>query len=353
MISFLGLSRQQAEAAAVSLGLKKYRGKQILEWIYNKGAASFAEMTNISQKEREFLQEQAQIGWPELVAQQADAAGETCKYLLGFADGIRVETVLMRHPYGYSLCVSSQAGCAMGCVFCASTLHGLERNLTAAEMLAQVLFAQRELNRLQAGRLHSFVIMGSGEPLHNYEEVLRFVQLCHDPEVLGLGYRHMALSTCGIVPAMERLRQEGLPLTLSVSLHAPNDELRSRIMPVNRTYSLQALLTAADAYAAATGRRVTYEYTLMEGWNDSQLQAEELAALLRGRLCHVNLIPVNAVAERGIARPSPQRVEAFAKVLQARGISVTVRRERGVDIQAACGQLRNRNRNESAKEEET
>ena len=353
MISFLGLSRQQAEAAAVSLGLKKYRGKQILEWIYNKGAASFAEMTNISQKEREFLQEQAQIGWPELVAQQADAAGETCKYLLDFADGIRVETVLMRHPYGYSLCVSSQAGCAMGCVFCASTLHGLERNLTAAEMLAQVLFAQRELNRMQAGRLHSFVIMGSGEPLHNYEEVLRFVQLCHDPEVLGLGYRHMALSTCGIVPAMERLRQEGLPLTLSVSLHAPNDELRSRIMPVNRTYSLQALLTAADAYAAATGRRVTYEYTLMEGWNDSQLQAEELAALLRGRLCHVNLIPVNAVAERGIARPSPQRVEAFAKVLQARGISVTVRRERGVDIQAACGQLRNRNRNESAKEEET
>jgi 23S rRNA (adenine2503-C2)-methyltransferase len=353
MISFLGLSRQQAEEAVVSLGLKRYRGKQILEWIYNKGAASFIEMTNISQKERAFLQEQAQIGWPELVAQQADAAGKTRKYLLGFADGIRVETVLMHHPYGYSLCVSSQAGCAMGCVFCASTLHGLERNLTAAEMLAQVLFAQRELNRLQAGRLHSFVIMGSGEPLHNYEEVLRFIKLCHDQEVLGLGYRHMTLSTCGIVPAMERLRQEGLPLTLSISLHASNDELRSRIMPVNRTYPLQSLLTAADAYAEATGRRITYEYTLMKDWNDSQQQAEELAALLRGRLCHVNLIPVNAVAERGIARPSPQRVESFAQVLQTRGIAVTVRRERGVDIQAACGQLRNRNRNESAKEEET
>lgn len=347
---FMGLFRGEAEEEASKLGLRRYRGAQILDWIYRKGASSFDEMTNLAKSERAFLAAHADIGWPVLVAVEGDEAGDTQKFLLALADGVRVETVLMRHPYGYSLCVSSQAGCAMGCVFCASTLHGLERSLTAAEMLCQVLFAQRELARRQAGGLHSLVIMGSGEPLHNYEEVLRFVRLCHEPYVLGLSYRHITLSTCGIVPGMERLSREGLPLTLSVSLHASNDALRSRIMPVNRIYPLQQVLAAADAYAAVTGRRVTYEYTLMQGWNAAREQAEELAALLRGRLAHVNLIPVNAVAERGIAKPSARSVEEFAKRLQARGIAVTIRRERGTDIQAACGQLRNRNLPQAAAE---
>jgi 23S rRNA (adenine2503-C2)-methyltransferase len=264
------------------------------------------------------------------------------KFLLALKDEAAIETVLMRQPYGNSVCVSTQVGCNMGCLFCASNLQGMIRNLTAGEILSEVLFINNYLKE-DGGKVNTIVIMGSGEPLANYDNVLKFIRLCHEDYSLGLSYRNITLSTCGLVPGIERLVQEKIPINLSISLHAPNDEIRSQIMPVNRTFSVSKVMAAGNLYAKETGRRVTYEYTLIKGINDSTENALELASNLAGQLASVNLIPVNPVPERQLLRPDITAILNFEQVLKRRSINVTVRREMGADIQAACGQLRNKN----------
>ena len=250
--------------------------------------------------------------------------------------------MLMRQPYGNSICVSTQAGCNMGCVFCASTLHGMARNLTVGEITGQAVYINDMLKDEDGGKVDTVVIMGSGEPLMNYDNVLGFIRLLHEDYALGLGYRNFTLSTSGIVPNMYRLAEEGLPISLSLSLHAPNDELCSKIMPINRKYHLPEVMAAAKNYAEVTKRRVTYEYILIDQLNDNEKEAEELAVLMKGQLASVNLIPINPVKERNLLRPSLARIEAFENYLKNRHINVTVRKEMGTDIQAACGQLRNK-----------
>lgn len=322
-------------------GLQPYRGKQIAEWLYKHNIRQFADMTNLAKAQRAALTDQFTIMQVGVKAEQHSADGRTSKFLLSFSDNMAVETVLMRHSYGNSVCVSTQVGCAMGCAFCASTLKGLERNLTGGEILAQVLYIN-ELLKKEGQKVDSIVIMGSGEPLANYEAVLRFIRLLHESYCLHLSYRNITLSTSGLVPQIENLAAEGLPITLSISLHAPNNQLRSKLMPVNKRYPLEAVLLAGDQYAAQTGRRVTYEYTLIAGFNDQPLHAKELSQMLKGRLANVNLIPINPVPERGLLRPLLSDITRFEKLLQNEHINVTVRREMGVDIAAACGQLRHK-----------
>ena len=326
---------------AASMGLPRFRARQILEWMYRRGAESFDGMTSLSKELRAALSERYEIFGARVIERLDSADGLTAKFLLGFSDGTAVETVLMRQPYGTSICVSSQAGCAMGCAFCASTLKGLSRDLTSGEMLAQAVAVNREL-AAESRKVDHLVVMGSGEPLANYDNVIGFLRLAHEKYALGMSFRSMTVSTCGIVPGIDRLMEEGIPVTLSISLHAPTDELRSRLMPINRKHSLQGVVEAGRRYGERTGRRVTYEYTLIDGVNDSAEHARELSRLLAGQLASVNLIPVNPVPERGLMRPSPERVRRFEDILRRHGRAVTVRREMGADIGAACGQLRNR-----------
>lgn len=338
-LDLFGLTAQEIAAAVAPLGLEKYRGRQIAEWMYQRHAREFSVMSNLPKEKREALTERVVIGAVTPRAEQHSADGRTSKFMLAFADGLAVETVLMRQSYGNSVCVSSQVGCGMGCAFCASTIHGLARNLTCGEILAQVQHINELLNK-ESAAVDSVVIMGSGEPLANYENVLKFIRLCHEKYCLGMSYRSFTLSTAGIVPGIDRLAAEGLPVTLAVSLHAPDNSLRSKLMPINRQYPLEEVLAAGDRYAAKTGRRVTYEYTLIAGVNDSDSQARALAALLRNRLANINLIPVNAVPERGLLRPDDASVDRFLAILKAGRVNATLRREMGSDIKAACGQLR-------------
>ncbi len=341
--NLFGLDAAAIVAELADWKLPGYRGKQIAEWMYRKGVLSFEDMTNLPAALREELA--AHYGlFRASCRDRLDALdGKTSKFLLGFADGTAVETVLMRQPYGNSICVSTQVGCNMGCAFCASTLHGMARDLTEGEILAQAIYVQEQLKAESPGqKVDTMVIMGSGEPLMNYGHVLKFLRLCHEDYVMGMGYRNITLSTSGIVPNIYRLMDEDIPVGLSISLHAPNDELRSRLMPVNRKYPLAELVAAGRAYGEKTKRRVTYEYILIDRVNDGEEQAKELAALLRGQLASVNLIPINPVPERDMNRPSRQRIEWFENYLTKRHIAVTVRKEMGSDIQAACGQLRNR-----------
>lgn len=323
-------------------GIEKYRAVQVAEWIYKRGCHDFFTMSNLPAPLRGELDGLFRIGTPEEADVRHSADGKTSKYLLRYPDGASVETVLMRQSYGNCVCVSSQVGCAMGCKFCASTLQGLERNLTGGEILAQVLHVQRILGDRQ--RVSSVVVMGGGEPMANLDEVLRFLRLCHEPYVLDMGYRSFTVSTCGLVPGIRRLQEEGLPVTLSISLHAPNDEIRSRIMPISNKFSVPELIAAASEYALTTKRRVTFEYALIQGVNDSPENARELANLLRGKLAAVNLIPLNPVPERGLQRSEPERIARFEEMLKVRRIAVTLRREMGTDIEAACGQLRQRHK---------
>ncbi|MDT8901505.1 23S rRNA (adenine(2503)-C(2))-methyltransferase RlmN [Anaeroselena agilis] len=338
-VNLFGLTAGEMAAAVAPYGLEKYRGRQVAAWLYQRHVRDFAAMTDLPKGAREVLAAHFAVGAVTLKAEQQAADGATSKFLLALADSLAVETVLMRHDYGNSVCVSTQVGCAMGCAFCASTLRGVERDLTAGEILAQVLYAQERLAG-SGQKVNSVVIMGSGEPLANYDNVVKFIRLCHEPYCLGLSYRSVTLSTAGVVPGIDSLAAEGLPVTLAISLHAPDDGLRTRLMPVNRTWPLAEVLAAGDRYAAATGRRVTYEYALIAGVNDDDEQAAALAALLKGRLANVNLIPVNPVPERGLLRPDAGRVRRFLAVLEARKVNATVRREMGGDIRAACGQLR-------------
>ena len=341
MQNLFGLTAEEMQGVLAELKLPKYRAKQIAEWLYQKGAKSFAEMTNLSLDLRQQLQAKFSLQRPALERRLDSKDGRTSKFLLQFADGVAVETVLMRQPYGNSICVSTQAGCNMGCIFCASTLHGMVRNLTKGEILAQALYIE-EMLREEGQHVNTMVIMGSGEPLMNYENVLGFIRLCHEKYCLNMGYRNITLSTSGIVPRIYDLAEEGIPITLSISLHAPEEELRSQLMPINRKYHLEELIAAGGFYAEKTGRRVTYEYILIAEMNDGTKQSAELCRLLKGQLANVNLIPINPVEERGLRRPAEERIEAFADYLNSHHVTATVRKEMGQDINAACGQLRNR-----------
>ena len=338
--NLFGLFQEEIAEQIREHKLEKYRAKQIAEWMYRHHASSFSEMTTLSKKMQAVLEDHVVIERVTCARQKVSADNKTIKFLFSFADGETAETVLMRQPYGNSVCLSTQVGCAMGCLFCASTLAGLKRNLTAGEILSQLLFVQKMLGE-EGQHVTSIVLMGSGEPLVNYDNVVRFLRLCHEPYTMGLSYRSMTLSTCGIVPSIYRLAEEGLPITLSISLHAPNDEIRSEIMPINRKYGIDEVLRASEAYYEKTGRRITYEYTLIDGKNDMTSCADELVRRLRGQNANVNLIPVNPVPERGLNRPSLAKINQFCSYLQNHKIQTTIRKEMGTDINAACGQLRN------------
>ena len=340
----------ELESYILSMGEKKFRAAQLYEWLHKKEAASFDEMSNLPQSLRKRLEdENGPLNFPKIRKKLVSRLDGTVKYLYAFADGETVECVRMEYKHGSSLCISSQAGCRMGCKFCASTLMGLSRNLEPYELLGQVYAAERDAGK----KIDSIVMMGIGEPLDNYDNVLRFLRMLSDEKGRGLSLRHVSLSTCGLVDKIDRLAQEKLQLTLSVSLHAPNDRLRRELMPVANRWSVDELLAACWRYEAATGRRISFEYALAEGQNDSPACAEELASRLRGHLAHVNLIPVNPVEERGFSPTSQRFVERFQKLLEARHITATVRRRLGADINAACGQLRRSNREAPAGETRT
>ena len=337
----VGMTQEEIAGFLAGLGEPRFRAKQLFQWVYQKGVKEFAAMTNLPAALREKLAERALLTLAEAEVKQEAAPTRTTKYLFRLADGQKVESVLMRHDYGNSVCVTTQVGCRMGCTFCASTFGGLVRNLTAGEIVDQIVMMQRDLP--EGERVGHVVLMGSGEPMENYDNVLKAIRLMHDPDGLNIGYRHITLSTSGLVPQMVRLAGEDLPITLALSLHAPTDELRRQLMPVARVFPIADVLKAAREYGEKTGRRVTYEYILIEGVNDNPEQAHELGRLLQGSLAHVNLIPMNPVAERPeYRRPASERVVKFRDLLQTHGITATIRREMGGDIDAACGQLRNR-----------
>ncbi len=337
-INLKDLTLSELELFLSRLGAKKYRARQVAEWIFQKGADSFREMTDLSLDLRERLAAVAWISHPKILARSTSKRGDTIKYLFGLDDGQVVESVFMKHNYGHSACISTQVGCRMGCRLCASGLEGLVRNLSSGEMYDQVLGIQKDTGK----RVGHLVLMGAGEPLDNYDATLALIKQITAPYGLKIGLRHITISTCGLVPRIRKLAAERLPLTLAVSLHAPNDPLRDTLVPVNKKYPIAELMSACRDYARETGRRITFEYALIEGVNDRNEHASELGRLLSGMLSHVNLIPANPVIERGIAPPSRERVECFKRLVEKHGIAATVRRELGADIDAACGQLRRR-----------
>ena len=317
-------------------GESAFRAKQIFDWIYKKEVFNFEEMKNISKALISKLSENFYIGIPEVIDYLSSSEDGTRKILLGLGDGNIIECVIMRYKYGNSICVSTQIGCRMGCKFCASTLEGMVRNLTAGEILSEVLIGQKLLGE----RISNIVLMGSGEPLDNYDNVMKFLELVNADYGLNIGQRHITLSTCGIVPKIKELADLNLSITLAISLHAFSDEKRKTIMPIANKYSINEILEACRYYMDKTGRRITYEYSLVAGVNDGKEDAKSLAKLLKNMSCHVNLIPVNEIKENELKRPSRKTIEAFEEILKSQGIEVTVRREMGTDINAACGQLR-------------
>ena len=318
-------------------GYPAFRGKQVFRWIHQ--GAGFGEMTNLSREMRENLEKTAVAQPVKIRLEKKSELDGTVKFLFELTDGNCVEGVLMRYKYGVSLCISTQVGCRMGCRFCASTLEGLIRNLTAGEMLGEILCVNRWLDPERI-RVSHVVLMGSGEPLDNYDQVIRFLRLLREEDGICLSLRNVSLSTCGIVPGIYRLAEEGLPITLCISLHAPNDEIRRITMPVAEKWRISEILDACRYYISKTGRRVIFEYALSDGVNAEPDHARELAEQLRGMQCHVNLIPLNAVAERNLQGVSERKVRDFLAVLNECHISATRRREMGDDIEGACGQLR-------------
>jgi 23S rRNA (adenine2503-C2)-methyltransferase len=328
------MTREELSAELSALGEPAFRAKQVFSWLHR--GASFDEMTNLPKTLRQRLAEEFELHRPEIARKQVSAKDGTVKYLWRLRDGHCVESVLMRYHHGNTVCISSEVGCAMGCAFCASTRGGLVRRLLPSEMLDQVLYTQ-----LDSGLpVSNIVLMGIGEPLDNYDNVRRFLTLVNDPEGMNIGMRHISLSTCGLVEGIDRLAEENLQLTLSVSLHAPDDELRSRLMPVNRRYDVEALLSACRRYFEKTGRRISFEYAMIDGRNDTPEMAALLIRRLRGLPAHVNLIPLNRIEESPLQPSTRQAVLAFQQALEAAGITATVRRTLGSDIDASCGQLR-------------
>lgn len=328
-------------------GEKPFRATQIFEWLYKKRVTSFEDMTNIPKALRERLAEHFVITTLKTLVQQTSKDG-TMKFLFELHDGYSIETVLMRHDYGNSICVTTQVGCRIGCTFCASTLGGLKRNLQAGEIVAQVVKVQKALDETNE-RVSSIVVMGIGEPFDNYDELIKFLKIVNHPKGLHIGARHITVSTSGIIPKIYKFANENMQINFAISLHAPNTELRSKLMPINRAYKLPELMEAVRYYIEKTGRRVTFEYGLFGGVNDQIEHAEELAELIKGLKCHVNLIPVNYVPERNYVRTPREQIFAFEKTLKKHGINVTIRREQGHDIDAACGQLRAKERKEETK----
>ena len=326
------------EEYIAGLGEKKFRAKQLYEWMHVHKAASYGEMTNLPKSLRRQLDEETDYTCLRQVDCQISRQDGTRKYLLALADGNMVESVLMRYHHGNSVCISSQVGCRMGCRFCASTLDGLERNLAPSEMLDQIYRIERDIGE----RVSNVVVMGTGEPLDNYDNLLTFIRMLTDEHGCHISQRNVTVSTCGIVPRIRQLAEEKLQITMALSLHASNQKKRLELMPIARTYDISQVLDACAFYFQETGRRVTFEYSLVEGVNDAPEQALELAHLLAGMHGHVNLIPVNPIKERSYAASRPASVHRFQNILEKNGINVTIRREMGADIDGACGQLRRR-----------
>lgn len=335
MIDLKDLEFCELEAFLKELGEPKFRAKQIFSWL-NKGVTGFDEMTNISKSTREKLSEKSYISTLKIREKYVSRIDKTTKYLFELPDGNCIESVVMYYNHGISICISSQVGCRMGCNFCASTIGGLYRSLSPAEILNQVIFAQKDIGE----RISNIVMMGIGEPLDNFENVVKFLKNVNHEDGLNIGYRHISLSTCGIVPKIYELAKCEFPITLSVSLHAPNNEIRSSIMPINKKYPIEELIGACKDYIKTTTRRISFEYSLISGVNDSMENADELASLLKGMLAHVNLIPVNKIEERDYKKGNKKQINDFCERLNKRGINATIRRELGSDIQASCGQLR-------------
>ena len=320
----------------LAIGEKAFRSKQIYEWLHVKLADDFDEMTNLSKALREKLKKNYEIRKVKMIDHQISKVDPTEKFLFELEDGNMVESVLMKYKHGNSVCISSQVGCRMGCRFCASTLDGLERNLTPSEMLRQVY----QIQKITGERVSNIVIMGTGEPLDNYDNFLKFIHMVSDEHGLNISQRNITASTCGIVPNIRRLAEEKLQITLALSLHGSNQEKRRSLMPVANKYELHEVLEACDYYFEKTGRRITFEYSLVHGVNDTPEDAKELMGILKDRNCHLNLIPVNPIKERNYEKPDKKSAENFKNKLEKNGINVTIRREMGSDIDGACGQLR-------------
>ncbi len=329
------LNIEELKSEMKELGEPSFRAEQIFSWLHEKKVNSFEDMSNLSKSLRTKLYENYEITVLSEVRSLKSEDG-TVKFLYKLKDGQVIESVLMSYKHGYSVCVSSQVGCRMGCVFCASTIDGLVRNLAPSEILEQVYEAERSCNV----NISNIVIMGSGEPMDNYDNVVRFIRLISDEHGKNISVRNITVSTCGLVPGMLKLADEGLPVTLAISLHAPNDDLRKTIMPVAKAFSVAEIMKACDVFFEKTSRRVTFEYSLIDGVNDSVSCAEQLAHLIKGKNCHVNLIPVNKIKERNFSKSKEDNIAKFKNTLEKYRINVTIRRSMGTDIDAACGQLR-------------
>ena len=334
-IDIKSMNIEEIKELIFSWGEPKFRAAQIFSWLQN-GCETFDEMTNLSKSIRARLNEECYIATVKIERKLVSSIDGTVKYLYKLNDGEYIESVLMKYHHGYTVCASTQVGCRMGCKFCASGLNGLKRNLTPSEILSQIMVVAKDNNI----RVSNIVLMGMGEPLDNFDNTVKFLRLVSDDKGLNIGLRHISVSTCGLVNGIEKLRQENMPITLSISLHAPTDEIRNKTMPVNKKYNIDELLLACKKYIKTTGRRISFEYALIENINDGEEHAKILAKKLKGMLCHVNLIPVNPVKENDLKTPQKARIQKFKNTLEAFGINTTVRRTLGSDINASCGQLR-------------
>lgn len=335
MIDLKDFEYEELNEYLKSIGEPKFRTEQIFSWLH-RGVTSYDEMTNLSKATREKLSKETYVSTLKIREKYVSKLDGTVKYLFELPDGNCIESVIMRYHHGITICISSQVGCRMGCRFCASTIGGLYRSLTAGEILNQVIFAQKDIGE----RISNIVIMGIGEPMDNYDNIIKFLHNVNHEKGINIGYRHITLSSCGVVPRLYDLAKENLPITLTISLHAPNDKIRDEIMPVNHKYKIGELIEACKNYHKATGRRISFEYSLIHGVNDSEENAAELANLIKGMQAHVNLIPVNKVEERDYEKGSKKEINAFRDKLTKLGVNATVRRELGSDISASCGQLR-------------
>lgn len=335
MIDLKDFEYKELEEYLISIGEKKFRAAQIFKWLH-MGVTSYDEMTDISKSLRQKLAENTYVSSLSIECKLVSKLDGTVKYLFGLPDGNCIESVVMRYHHGLTICISSQVGCRMGCRFCASTIGGLARSLTAGEILNQVIFAEKDLGE----RISNIVLMGIGEPLDNYDNVIKFLRNVNHEKGKNIGYRHITLSSCGVVPGIRKLADEKLPITLTISLHAPNNKIRDSIMPVNHKYNIEELIAACRDYYNSTGRRLSFEYSLIHGVNDSAENAGELARLIKPLGAHVNLIPVNKVEERDYKKGTKAEINMFRDKLTALGVNATIRRELGSDIAASCGQLR-------------
>lgn len=335
MIDLRNLNIEELEELMVTISEKKFRAKQVFKWVHS-GIENIDDMTDLSINLREKLKTNLNICNMEVEEKYISKSDGTIKYLMHLQDGNLIECVVMKYDYGNSICISTQAGCLMGCTFCASSIGGKNRDLTSGEMIGQILKAQRDGNI----KISNVVLMGTGEPFDNYDNVIKFLSLVNHKDGLNIGMRHITISTCGLVPEIKKLALLNLQLTLAISLHAPNDELRRLTMPIAKKYAIEELMEACKYYILKTGRRITFEYALIHGLNDKEIHAIELSRRLSGMLCHVNLIPINKISGRDYEKSNKSQIEIFKKVLMDKGIETTVRRELGNDIDAACGQLR-------------